>query len=46
MKPARLEDDKQREPYYQVPLHELLREQRCTQDVSCAENNNETDPPF
>lgn len=32
--------------HYQIPLHELLREQRCTQDASHAENNNETYPPF
>lgn len=32
--------------HYQLALQELLREQRCTQDASYAENNNETDPPF
>lgn len=32
--------------HYQLPLQELLREQRCTQDASHAENNNEKDPPF
>lgn len=31
---------------YQIPLYELLREQRCTQDSSHFENINQTDPPF
>ena len=31
---------------YQLELHELLREQRCTQTPSESRGINETDPPF
>lgn len=31
---------------YQLPLQDLLREQRCTQNESCTGNINQTDPPF
>lgn len=31
---------------YQIPLQELLREQRCLQDASDSRSINETDPPF
>lgn len=31
---------------YQIPLQELLREQRVTHNESCSGNLNQTDPPF
>ncbi|MFZ2301205.1 MAG: hypothetical protein WAW10_04955 [Gallionella sp.] len=31
---------------YQIPLFELLREQRCMQNDSESQNMRETDPPF
>ena len=31
---------------YQIPLQNLLREQRCAQPTSEAKKFNETDPPF
>lgn len=31
---------------YQMPIHDLLREQRGTQNESYSGNINQTDPPF
>ena len=31
---------------YQLPLQDLLREQRVTHNKSCFGNTNQTDPPF
>lgn len=32
--------------HYQIPLHELLREQSCTSNTSSSNGIDETDPPF
>lgn len=32
--------------HYQIPLHELLREQRCTSSISSSSSIDQTDPPL
>lgn len=32
--------------HYQLPLHELIREQRCIDSTSDSCSNQEPDPPF